>query len=220
MGKPIWSDKAPVADTGLLRCIMDSGSDLIYVKDAQGFYRACNKMSEKFVGLKESEQIGKTDFDFFDRAIAEKVRETDRQIMDSGREYTVEEWVRFPDGTNVLLETKKAPFYDNQGAVAGIVGISRDITARKQAEDEKEQLIQDLEKALDDVEILTGLLPTCQYCKKIRLKDNDEHDPESWVAIETYISKRSTARFSHGICPDCMEVHFPGISRPGKNEAE
>jgi len=200
-------------DKGLLRCIIDSGSDLIYVKDVNSVYRGCNKMAEKFIGLKESEQIGKTDFDFFDREIAEEIQKKDREILASGQEHCLEEWVTFPDGRDVLLESKKAPFYGPDGEVAGLVGISRDITARKREEKEKEQLILDLQQALQDVRLLSGLLPTCPYCKKIRLKDQDERNPDSWVPIETYISKRSTARFSHGICPDCMKEHYPGAAR-------
>ncbi|MDD5265483.1 MAG: GAF domain-containing protein [Candidatus Bipolaricaulis sp.] len=63
---------------------------------------------------------------------------------------------------------------------------------------------QELEAALGRVQKLEGVLPTCQYCKKIRLPDADEDDPASWIAIETYIRERTSASFSHGICPDCL----------------
>ncbi|MCX6092799.1 MAG: hypothetical protein NTX23_08050 [Candidatus Bipolaricaulota bacterium] len=64
---------------------------------------------------------------------------------------------------------------------------------------------QELVEALARVRTLEGILPTCQYCKKIRLAGADEDDPRSWIAIETYIAERSSASFSHGICPDCMK---------------
>ena len=121
---------------GLLRCIIDTVGDLIYVKDLDGVYRGCNKAAERFIGIKESEQIGKTDFDFFSQDIAATIRDKDRHIVDSGHEHRIEEWVPSPDGKNVFLETKKAAFYGPDGNLSGIVGISRDITARKQAEDE------------------------------------------------------------------------------------
>jgi len=63
---------------------------------------------------------------------------------------------------------------------------------------------RELFEALDRVQALEGVLPTCQYCKKIRLQGADEDDPKSWVPIETYIRQRSMASFSHGICPDCL----------------
>jgi len=121
-------------DKALLRCIIDSAGDLIYIKDTHGVYQACNKASEKFIGLSEREQIGKTDFDFFDRDIAQAIREFDQQIMVSGKESRIEEWVTYPDGSRGLLDSVKAPYYGPDGEQLGLVGISRDITERKQME--------------------------------------------------------------------------------------
>lgn len=53
-----------------------------------------------------------------------------------------------------------------------------------------------------EVEVLQGLLPICAYCKKIR----DEHD--EWQRLERYISERSSAEFTHGICPECRDKHY------------
>jgi PAS domain S-box-containing protein len=128
----------------LLRCIIDSVGDLIYVKNREGAYLACNTASEKFIGLKESEQVGKTDFDFFDREFAEAIRDKDNQIFSSSHEERVEEWVTSAEGKRVLLDSLKAPFYGSDGTVAGLVGISRDITERKLAEAKIEQLNSDL----------------------------------------------------------------------------
>ena len=123
-----------IRDKALLRCIIDSVGDLIYVKDMNGVYRACNKASEAFIGLPESEQIGKTDFDFFDRDIAEAIQEFDQQILASGKEIRKEEWVTYLDGRKGLLDSIKAPYYGPDGEKLGLVGISRDITERKQME--------------------------------------------------------------------------------------
>ncbi len=65
---------------------------------------------------------------------------------------------------------------------------------------------EELQKALDEVKTLRGILPICAYCKKIRT------DPETWMAVEIYIRKHSEAEFSHGVCPDCLRRHFPEIS--------
>ena len=126
----------------LLRAIIDAVGDLIYVKDLEGVYLLCNAASEKLIGLPEAEQIGKTDFDFFDRDFAETVRENDHKIFTTGLEQRFEEWVTYQDGRRVLVDTLKAPFYGPDGAIAGLVGISRDITARKMAELEREQYFQ------------------------------------------------------------------------------
>lgn len=134
------SERNVPPDTGLLRCIIDTIGDLIYVKDMDGVYRGCNKASERFVGLKEAEQIGKTDFDFFSRVQAKAIQDTDRLIATSKLEHCSEEWVLSSDGRKVLLETQKAPFYGRDGKVAGIVGISRDITERKELEENYRRL--------------------------------------------------------------------------------
>jgi two-component system sensor histidine kinase/response regulator len=118
----------------LSRCIIDSASDLIFIKDRNSVYIGCNKASERFIGLSESEQIGKTDFDFFERERAELIRENDRQVIQSGKVFRAEEWAVFPDGKRVLMDTLKVPFYGPDGELKGLVGICRDITERKRME--------------------------------------------------------------------------------------
>lgn len=79
----------------------------------------------------------------------------------------------------------------------------RDASERIAAEEEKEKLIHDLQKAMDEIQTLSGLLPICAYCKNVR------DDQGYWQKVEIYISKHSKADFSHGICPDCLKKHFP-----------
>ena len=92
-----------------------------------------------------------------------------------------------------------------EGKPVCMVGIHQDITSRKQAEAEREKLIKGLEKALSEVKALSGLLPICASCKKIR------DDRGYWNQIESYISKHSDAQFSHGICPVCAKKLYPDI---------
>ena len=122
-------------DQHLLRCLMESSSALIYFKDTNGFYRRCNKLSEKLIGLTEAEQIGKTDFDFFDPDKAAAIRTIDQQILSSGQEHCVEEWVTFPGGETLLFESRKTPVFDHNHNIIGILGISHDITERRQIEE-------------------------------------------------------------------------------------
>jgi len=83
----------------------------------------------------------------------------------------------------------------------------RDIAERRRAENEKEKLIYQLQDALAEVTTLSGLLPICSSCKKIR------DDEGYWNQIESYIQRHSDAQFSHGICPDCAEKLYPEICR-------
>ena len=70
---------------------------------------------------------------------------------------------------------------------------------------EKEKLIGELQEALAKVKTLSGLLPICSSCKKIR------DDKGYWNQIETYIRERSEADFTHGICPKCAKMLYPGL---------
>jgi hypothetical protein len=99
--------------------------------------------------------------------------------------------------------TTRVPLIDKHGKVAGMVGIARDITERKRAEAERERLIKELQDAIADIKTLSGLVPICANCKKIR------DDQGYWTQVEAYIQERSQARFSHGICPDCMQKLYP-----------
>ena len=81
-----------------------------------------------------------------------------------------------------------------------------DISFRKQAETERERLIRDLKKALASVNTLSGLLPICASCKKIR------DDKGYWERVEIYVAKHSEATFTHGLCPDCFRNLYPDMA--------
>ena len=142
------SENDILREKALLRCIIDSISDLIFIKDINGVYQACNKAGEEFIGLPECEQIGKTDLDFFGREVAEAVRMRDRQVLDSGKEIRFEEWVTYRDGRSGLIDTVKTPFYGPDGKQLGLVGIARDITEQKLAEDNLKEATQRLQLAV------------------------------------------------------------------------
>ncbi len=77
--------------------------------------------------------------------------------------------------------------------------LREEISWRKKAEEEREKLIRELQQALAEVKTLSGLLPICASCKKIR------DDKGNWNQMEVYIRDHSQAEFSHGICPDCAK---------------
>jgi PAS domain S-box-containing protein len=110
---------------------------LIWLKDSNGVYITCNKQFEKFFGAKEDEIIGKTDYDFVDRELADSFRINDKKAMEACGPSMNEEWITFADGGDrALLETIKVPMTDDEGNLIGVLGISRNITQRKLAEDE------------------------------------------------------------------------------------
>ena len=119
----------------LLRALLDSIPDLIFYKDCAGVYLGCNKAFEAFAGRPEKKLAGLTDLDLFSREVAEFFRDMDRQMLSQGTARQNEEWVDYPDGRRILLDTLKTPFYAHDGKTLGLIGISRDITGRKRVED-------------------------------------------------------------------------------------
>ena len=120
-----------------LRTLVQTIPDLIWLKDAEGIYLACNTMFEHLFGAKEADIIGKTDYDFVDRDLADFFRDQDHKAMAVGKPRSNEEWITFADdGHRALLDILKTPMFDVEGKLIGILGIARDITERKQTEDE------------------------------------------------------------------------------------
>jgi PAS domain S-box-containing protein len=120
-----------------------------------------------------------------------------------GWSQTIEQEILRRDGATVWIEVTLNLIYDEEGILKSIVGIARDITERKLAALEREQLLSELQQALANVKTLSGLLPICANCKKIR------DDKGYWNQIESYISEHSEAVFSHGICPECTKQLYP-----------
>jgi PAS domain S-box-containing protein len=112
---------------------------------------------------------------------------------------------RHPDGTLFPIEMSSVVFPDTEGNEFTCI-ILRDISRRKRAEAEREQLLTDLQEALGKVKLLSGLLSICASCKKIR------NERGQWEVLEIYIRKRSGANFSHGLCPDCLVKLYPKSS--------
>ena len=72
--------------------------------------------------------------------------------------------------------------------------------------------IDELEQALGHIKKLEGILPICANCKRIRICDADPGNQQSWMKIESYLSDRTDAKFSHSICPECMKKLYPNLT--------
>nr|WP_320192868.1 PAS domain-containing protein [uncultured Desulfobacter sp.] len=136
----------------LLSSLINAIPDLVWLKDKDGVYLACNSRFEDFFGASEGEILGKTDYDFLETHLADFFRTHDQNAMTKGSALTNEEEIVFAsDGHSELLETTKTPMYDNNEELIGILGIGRDITERKLLQ---EQLAQS--RKLESVGRLAG----------------------------------------------------------------
>ncbi len=118
-----------------LRALLRAIPDLVWLKDIHGIYLFCNSRFESFFGAKEKEIVGKTDYDFVDKKLADFFKKNDNLAMKKKKPSKNEEEVIFAeDGHRELLETIKTPVYRTNGQIDGILSIGRDITGRKRIE--------------------------------------------------------------------------------------
>jgi two-component system, sensor histidine kinase and response regulator len=123
-------------ERNLLQTLIDHIPDLIFVKDAGGKFVVANSALLGILGAAHREEVlGKTDFDFLARELAEKYWADDQRVIRTGQPLIErEETTLDPDGNELWLLTTKVPLQDGQNGVNGLVGIARDITNRKRAE--------------------------------------------------------------------------------------
>lgn len=119
-----------------LRSLLDTIPDLVWLKDPDGVYLACNPPFGQLNGTSEAEMLGKRDPDFVTAELADFFRAKDLEALAANGPCLNEEWLTSArDGHRRLFETIKTPMRDAQGKVLGVLGIARDITVRKEAEE-------------------------------------------------------------------------------------
>lgn len=126
-----------------------------------------------------------------------------QKVKNSGKPVVIEHEQLDSHGSPQHLEIHGYPITDAGGRVVQMIEYAVDISQRKQMEAEREQIIEKLQTALDQVKMLSGIVPICMYCKEIR------DDQGYWSLLEDFISEHSEAEFSHSICPKCLKEKFP-----------
>ncbi|MBF0259064.1 MAG: transporter substrate-binding domain-containing protein [Desulfamplus sp.] len=142
-----------------LRTLLKTIPDLVWLKDPNGVYIACNARFERLVAMKDKDIFGKTDYDFNDKQKADFYRKNDQLAIEQGHHMLSEEVLTYADdGHTEIVETIKTAVYGSSGELIGVLGISHDITGRKQAEEEKQKLQDQLFHArkMDAVGRLAG----------------------------------------------------------------
>lgn len=201
------------------KTVLDKTPDYIWVLEVDTLtFVFHNAAAKKFIGYSPQEALQVplerllTPSSF--KSLTQKILDALKQ-MDSGQSDSilVEAEVRKKNGGTVWLESRLS-FYEEKSKKM-VLGISRDVTRRHQAEVEQVRLLEELretlaekEKLLKENKVLRGLLPICANCNKIR----DEHG--RWHVLEDFIEAHSEAKFTHTICPPCTEKLYPDLRRP------
>jgi len=186
----------------------DSVNDAICLINMEGKILQCNKAMASLLDKPIHEVLGSTCW--------ELVHNTSEPIEGCPfiriREETHQrETMRFASGDRMLQVTVD-PVLGDDGDLISVVHIISDITSLNRAEEQQKKLISELQNALAKVKKLSGFLPICASCKKIR------DDKGYWNQIEVYIRDHSEADFSHGLCPECVENLYPDLDLSFKGD--
>ena len=190
------------------RFLADNSADIIWRLGPDRRITYINPADERLRGYVKYEVLGKRLTDLMPPDDAMYLDEVNKNRQKQEHDGIVTGLIRFEvsmyckNGDTICVEALSSPIRDENGEIIGSHGVARDITDRKKSEEEREKLITELQEAMAEIKTLSGILPICAYCKKIR---NDEG---YWNQLETYISKYTEAKFSHGICPDCYKVQM------------
>ena len=208
-----WAEEKLKESDERYRGLFERSLDMVYLCDFEGNFIDANDAALEGLGYTKSDIkslnfMSLLDMDQLPRAIKEV-----EELLENGFQENVTEFqLRRKDGKLVYIESKGSLIYRDGHPVA-MQGIARNITQRKKLEEEREKLINELQQALKEVKQLSGFLPICSHCKKIR------DDKGYWNQIEAYIQDHSDAEFSHGICQECAKKYYPDMDLYSEDEA-
>lgn len=197
-----WTNQDPsrfgigvVNHIGAMVAYWDSNEICVFANDA--YLEWYGKTSEEMVGISTRELLGPR-------------YERNRPYITgalNGEKQVFERQIEIPEGgVRDAIATYTPHVVD--GVVKGFSVHVADVTILRERENELKRVLKERDSALAEIRMLSGLLSICAHCKDIR----DEGG--YWQRVELYVSKRSEAKFTHGICPKCVEAHF-GITLQG-----
>ena len=175
--------------SGFLSALLDAIPDHIFYKDKNRVYLGCNHAFELASGVTKARLLGKNDFEIYDGDTAELFVTKDEQVLRSQQENRTEETIVYPDGHVLITETLKTPFFTDDGELAGLIGISRDITDRKKKEDKIAYL------SIHDV--MTGLFSRMYFDTELYRVDAANELPYSIITGDINALKLTNDLFGH-----------------------
>jgi PAS domain S-box-containing protein len=172
-----------------------SSIDMLCFLDFSGYFKRLNPAWERTLGFTREELMSRPFIEFVHPDDRERTLSQNAHVRSGGKALAFENRYLCKDGSFRWFHWNAAP----DSAEKVIYSVARDITASKQAAEERERLVGELQTALAEVKTLREILPICSYCRKVR------DDENYWHTVESYISRHTTTRFSHSECPSCME---------------
>jgi two-component system sensor histidine kinase/response regulator len=148
------AELALTKERAFLKTLIQALPDLVWLKDPAGIYLACNPRFEAFFGVPEQQIVGRSDYDFVARELADAFRKNDLLAIEAGGRSINEEEVRFAsDGHRELLETTKAPIFDANETLIGVLGVGHDLTRARHDEAKLRKLARAVEQSPESIVI-------------------------------------------------------------------
>ncbi len=187
---------APIEDTGAEDRFFTIAIDMLCLLDFNGHFKRLNPAWERTLGFTRKELMSRPFIEFVHPDDRERTLAQNRRVRGGEQALSFENRYLCKDGSFRWFLWNATP--DPTGRV--IYSVARDITARKRADEKRECLVVELQAALAEVKTLREFLPICSYCRKIR------DDADYWHTVESYFATHTNTKFSHGICPSCIET--------------
>jgi PAS domain S-box-containing protein len=195
------------------RTLSEAAQDMIFIINKNDLVEYVNSSAAQLFNQKPEDIIGKQRSSLFPPDISISQTRSLQNVFESGKSNYVESTAVHGD-QQTWLGTWLVPLRIEKGQVTAVLGVSRDITNQKWLEEDKQKLLNKLQEALAQVKTLSGLLPICSVCKRIR------DDNGYWQQVEGYIQKHTDATFTHGVCPECFPKLYPDFDPTKQNENE
>jgi PAS domain S-box-containing protein len=186
--------------------VFDSAGIGIAISSLDGILLECNPALERMLGYAPGELNGQSSKrishpgDYLRQK--EDVRRAFLVNRQEGGVVTERRFLR-KDGSTFWGRLTSTVLRNAEGNPQHGLGIIEDITARKASEQERERILHEVQDAMANLKTLSGLVPICSSCKKIRT------DQGLWTPVEEYLTAHTGAQFTHGICPDCVKEFYP-----------
>lgn len=172
--------------------------DMLCCLDFNGYFKRLNPAWERTLGFTREELMSRRFIEFVHPDDRERTRAQNARVRGGGQALGFENRYRCTDGSYRWFKWNATSVPAEQV----IYAVARDITASKQAEEERERLLRELQNAQAEVKTLQAILPICSYCRRIR------DDENYWHTVESYFARHTTTRFSHSVCPHCLATEL------------